>query len=398
MTRSMRLGAAAIWLCIQLSGCGGGGGLAVGGRNGGPAAGSAGSVAVVVTGRSAPLRRSPRSPATPTFTVSITDPDGNEEVPAVTMVPTDASSDFTGTIDNVPVGPAFVKVLEMDADAGTLGMRRVAVDVVAGSTTAIRTVLIPPGVSNSNGRPTTQNAAATTAVTYGGNLDPTASTVRSQMTWYDADGGSHAVTLLLTRSGADWTFALQAPSGGAWTAGPSASGALTFDGNGMLTTPSSVRLELPVAGGALQEVDISFGDVFTQPGPSTLYGTADGAAAGLTPGTPTTSADFAQSLDGDEVVGAEFDVGADFVDPPGNVHNVQLAVTKTGQHMWSYELEGVAPWTVHSANTAGTLTFDDSGKLATLNGSPVAPLVITLGKGTPLQQQIQVRLLLTEAF
>jgi flagellar hook protein FlgE len=117
------------------------------------------------------------------------------------------------------------------------------------------------------GAGTISPASATANVSMTSNLDATATvgtTYSSQATIYDSLGASHQVTFTYTKTATNtWGYSVTIPAadvGGAAAAPPTvlATGSLTFDGNGALTSPAANPAPIPITGFADGANNLSF--------------------------------------------------------------------------------------------------------------------------------------------
>ncbi|MGA7341556.1 MAG: flagellar hook protein FlgE [Terracidiphilus sp.] len=98
-------------------------------------------------------------------------------------------------------------------------------------------------------------AVATTSIQMDTNLDASGgvgATFSSPITVYDSLGSSHVLTVQYTNTGANtWTYNISIPSadvGGAGTSQTVATGTMTFDSSGNLTSPTSPITGINIAG------------------------------------------------------------------------------------------------------------------------------------------------------
>lgn len=144
------------------------------------------------------------------------------------------------------------------------------------------------------GSGTTEPANATSAFSLTTNLNASAAvgdSYESPITMYDSLGGAHQVSVNYTKSGSDaWSYTVTVPSadiqGGTGTTSTVASGTLTFDSSGNLTSPTgSVALNLgPFSDGAAAM--------------SPTWKLNDGNGNSLLTQTASTNSNSAQSQDG----------------------------------------------------------------------------------------------------
>jgi flagellar hook protein FlgE len=130
---------------------------------------------------------------------------------------------------------------------GQLVMGYPAVDGVVSTSTA----LAPITVNQANDIP----AVATTSIQMDTNLNSSASvgdTYSSPITVYDSLGGSHVLTVQYTNTGANsWSYSISVPAadtGGTGTSTPVASGTLTFNSSGQLTSPTGSVTGITISG------------------------------------------------------------------------------------------------------------------------------------------------------
>jgi len=95
------------------------------------------------------------------------------------------------------------------------------------------------------------------------------------------------------------------------------------------------------------------------------------------PAHATTTVKFAGNLDSSAAVGTVVNSSVSVFDAMGNQHTVTLTFTNTGTNAWSWSAAVPLPATTASA---GTVTFDGTGALNTLTGSP---LTVTTNNGSP---------------
>ena len=98
-------------------------------------------------------------------------------------------------------------------------------------------------------------AVATTSIQMNTNLDASAAvgtTASSPITVYDSLGSSHVLTVQYTNTGANtWSYAISIPSsdvGGTGTSQTVATGTMTFDSSGNLTSPASPITGINITG------------------------------------------------------------------------------------------------------------------------------------------------------
>jgi len=115
------------------------------------------------------------------------------------------------------------------------------------------------------GAGTVSPASSTTAVQMTSNLNATAAVGDSYstgMTIYDSLGATHNLTFTFTKTGTNaWNYSVSIPASdvnGATDPTVLTSGALTFDGNGMLTDPAANISPIAITGFADGAKDLSF--------------------------------------------------------------------------------------------------------------------------------------------
>ena len=145
---------------------------------------------------------------------------------------------------------------ELCTQSGQLVMGYPAVDGVVDTSAA----LAPINVDQANNIP----ASATTSFDMTTNLDATAtvgSTYSSPITVYDSLGESHDLTVTYTNTAANtWTYSITLPAadtGGTGDSTQIASGTLTFNSSGVLTSPTGSVTGIDVTGLADGAADMS---------------------------------------------------------------------------------------------------------------------------------------------
>src|SRR5215467_159887 len=150
-------------------------------------------------------------------------------------------------------------------------------------------------------------------------------------------------------------------------------GDFSFDKSGMLVTPDG----LPVQG--YTATDPTTGAIVTTGQPGNIV---------IPPGVlrqpvPTTSFGTVMNLDSQAAVGATFTDSVQVYDALGTTHIVTLNFAKTGVGTWSYtatvpgeDITGGTPGTPSTIGT-GTLGFNSTGKLTTVNGAAAADVTFT---------------------
>jgi flagellar hook protein FlgE len=130
---------------------------------------------------------------------------------------------------------------------GQLVMGYPAVDGVVSTSTA----LAPITVNQANNIP----AVATSSFQMDTNLNAGASigdTYSSPITVYDSLGGSHVLTVQYTNAGTNsWNYSISVPAadtGGTGTSTPVATGTLTFNSSGQLTSPTGTVTGITISG------------------------------------------------------------------------------------------------------------------------------------------------------
>jgi flagellar hook protein FlgE len=200
----------------------------------------------------------------------------------------------------------------------------------------------------------TSGATASTGFGFSGTLGATAGTATvGPITLYDSLGGTHAATVTLTNGGGgSWGYSIAVAGS---TSGP-ATGTLTFN---------------PVSGALTS----------TTPVTSTFSGFADGSNAislSWDPSTLTQIASATNAVSGQTQVGGgpvnngTFQVPVAVYDSLGNQQQAEVAFTRsvTAPNTWSYAvtLPTAAYGGAAGASNTGTISFNSSGQLATVNG------------------------------
>lgn len=152
-------------------------------------------------------------------------------------------------------------------------------------------------------------------------------------------------------------------------------GNFSFDANGMLVTADG----LPVQG--YTTIDPLTGSIITGGALSSIV-IPPGAL--LSP-IATTQFQTVSNLDAAAAVGDTFTSSVQLVDSLGTTHVATITYTNTGNGAWSYDVTvpgddvtGGTPGTPFSLLAApGTLTFNGSGVLTTVNGGAPADVVVT---------------------
>lgn len=164
-------------------------------------------------------------------------------------------------------------------------------------------------------------------------------------------------------------FIVNTPDGNFYTR----AGDFTFNADGFLVNPEG-----------------HFVQGYTQRDPATgqIITTGTPTAIQIPPGqleapTPTTLFRTVTNLDSGALTGATFTTVVDIFDSLGDTHAVTLTYTKTGVGAWSYaitaagaEVTGGTAGTPFSLGT-GTMTFNATGALTTVNGAAPADVAIT---------------------
>lgn len=155
-------------------------------------------------------------------------------------------------------------------------------------------------------------------------------------------------------------------------------GNFTFDKNGTLVTADGYHVQ------GYTRIDPATGTVVST-GETTDITVPPGV---LRPPTATTEFKMVTNLSASAPAGAVHTSAIEVRDALGASHVVTITYTKTGAGQWTYEMTvpgedatgGTAgtPFPIPAASGgSGTLTFDDTGKLTTINGQPPADLTIT---------------------
>lgn len=150
-------------------------------------------------------------------------------------------------------------------------------------------------------------------------------------------------------------------------------GSFSFNANGVLVTADG----LPVQGWTT--VDAATGEIVT---------TGKTGAIAVPPGVlrePSATTQFATltNLSSTAAVGDTFSTGVQVYDSLGTSHVLTITYTKTGGGAWGYDIaaagEDVAGGTAGTpvSIATGTLAFDGTGRLTTVNGGPVADVALT---------------------
>jgi flagellar hook protein FlgE len=150
-------------------------------------------------------------------------------------------------------------------------------------------------------------------------------------------------------------------------------GDFSFDANGLLVTPDG----RPVQG--YTAIDPVTGNIVTTGQPSNII-VPPGV---LRPPTATTGFGTSSNLTANAAVGDTFTASLQIFDALGTPHVATITYTNTGPGAWGYDIsvpgEDVTGGTLGTPSSigTGTLTFDGSGVLSTVNAAPVASVVIT---------------------
>jgi flagellar hook protein FlgE len=146
-----------------------------------------------------------------------------------------------------------------------------------------------------------------------------------------------------------------------------------FDSDGMLITTDGK----PVQG--YMQIDPVTGDVITTGEPTSIV-VPPGV---LSPPVATTMFNTVTNLDSGAATGATFSASVQVFDALGDSHVASINYTKTGPGAWSYtvtvpgdEVTGGTAGTPFPIAT-GTVGFNGTGQLTTVNGGPAADVVIT---------------------
>lgn len=164
-------------------------------------------------------------------------------------------------------------------------------------------------------------------------------------------------------------FVVQTPDGAAYTR----AGDFSFNSDGYLVNPEGHFLQgwttidpstgLPVTTGSPTDIQIPPGQLHAP--------------------TATTTFRTLTNLSASDATGATFTTVVDLLDSLGATHSMTVTYTKTGAGAWSYaatvpgaDVTGGTPGTPFSIGT-GTLTFNASGQLSTVNGAAPADVALT---------------------
>ena len=231
-----------------------------------------------------------------------------------------------------------------------------SISIVLGSTISAKatsSVELPVNLNSSS------DAASTVDAT--GNLSSSSSTVAASATVYDSDGTAHALDITYTKGSTDsdgnttWTYSSAWNSGSSWSGSASTpSGTLVFDSSGNLTSSTSSSFS-DTSGSTTLDFSVSSSDL-------TSTSDSDSASAALEP-TYSTTATVYDSL--------------------GDEHTLTYNFTKTGQNTWNYDVTMPSSDVTGGTGTtetlaSGTLGFNSSGELSTVNGSAVGKGEISL--------------------
>jgi len=349
-------------------------------------------------------------PATATLTQTLTDRNGGSHTATITLNQVaDGSRSYTYNV-SIPAGGIYpaaqsfsgTLAFEADGEIGQLdgnlpGNFRRTVTLPDGTASGqswtldfarlrenTRFAVSPASPSSSTATANGSGGPASSAATFGGNLDDTAGSLptTASVAVVDRLGVSRTLTLNLTQTTAGgtgasndrWTWTVDAASIAAFgtgTATSASSGVIDFSGAG--TTPNagaSGTVTITDAAGVSQDVAVDFSVLTNLTGASAPAGFADGVA-----GTPTTSVAVTAALNpGGGATTASFSVrDRTNVDV---VTNNSVSFTHLGGNQWSYTItpdtaSGGAPssrFTGTGTGLAGTLTLDASGAVAQVNG------------------------------
>jgi flagellar hook protein FlgE len=155
-------------------------------------------------------------------------------------------------------------------------------------------------------------------------------------------------------------------------------GNFAFDNAGALVTTDGYKVQ------GYTQVDPTTGEVVT---------TSQVADVVVPPGVlraPTATSEFTAltNLNSAAAANSTFTTSVQMYDPKGTPHVLTITYTKTGAGAWSYQMTvpgaevtgGTAgtPFAIPQASGgAGTITFDATGKLATVNGAAAADVNVT---------------------
>lgn len=155
-------------------------------------------------------------------------------------------------------------------------------------------------------------------------------------------------------------------------------GNFSFDNMGALVTTDGFKVQgytqiNPTTGEVVTTTPVS--DIVVPPGV-------------LRAPTPTTQFTALTNLNSSAAVGATYSTSVQMYDPQGSPHVLTINYTKTGSGIWSYQMTlpgsevtggtaGTAYPVPAGQGGAGTIAFDTSGKLATVNGSAPADVTVT---------------------
>ncbi len=167
-------------------------------------------------------------------------------------------------------------------------------------------------------------------------------------------------------------FVVSSPDGLSYTR----AGNFTFDSNGALVTPDGQKVQ------GYTTLDAN-GNVVTTGTPTDII---------VPPGTlrpPVASTSFTAltNLDSSAATGATFSSSVQVYDAQGSAHIMTVTYTKTAANTWTYAVTvpgadvtggtSGTPFAITQANGGtGTLVFDSTGKLTTVNGATPADVTI----------------------
>ena len=201
-------------------------------------------------------------------------------------------------------------------------------------------------------------AAASSGFTFSGNLDSAAAvgaTATQSISVYDSNGQAQTLGVTLTNAGGSaWNYALTL--NGVASTSANGTGTLTFNPTtGALTAPAALTgITFPATPDGANPLSVSWD-------PSTITETA--SATALT---------GASQLGGSPAATTPVPVQVQLFDSLGEAHNATVSFTKdlTAINTWDYKvsLPAADAGGAVSATASGTLGFNSSGVLTTING------------------------------
>lgn len=87
----------------------------------------------------------------------------------------------------------------------------------------------------------------------------------------------------------------------------------------------------------------------------------------------TTTMSLGVNLNAAAATGATFQTAVQVYDSLGNAQNLTITYTKGAGNNWTYSVAGPAGSTVTGTPASGTIAFDATGKVSSLNGGPTPP-------------------------